>query len=333
MTGSPFIIAEAGVNHNGDMDRALTMIDTAVEAGADAVKFQAFQAADLVTLEAGTAAYQATNTGKRNQAELLRDLEFTLDEFAILAEHCSKAGIEFLCTPFDVGMTADLIAMGMKRIKVASGELTNAPALRHFAGFGLPILLSTGMATLSEVGQALNDLGDVKGRVTCLHCTSLYPAPVETLNLRAMVTMADTFGVPVGYSDHSLGDHATIAAVALGAVAIEKHYTLSRALPGPDHKASLEPDELRAMVTRLRETATALGDGRKVLAEGEKETAALVRRSWHARHPLQSEQLLGDDDVILKRPADGLPPSRSPIGRRLTRPLDADQPIMEADLA
>ena len=333
MTASPLIIAEAGVNHNGDMTRAFALIDAAVEAGADVVKFQAFRADGLVTQAAGTTVYQASNTGQNNQAELLRTLELSKDDFAKIADYCVESGIEFLCTPFDVPMTADLVAMGMKRIKVASGELTNTPALRQFAEFGLPILLSTGMATLAEVGQALDDLRAAAGNVTCLHCTSLYPAPMATLNLKAMATMATAFGVPVGYSDHSLGDHAAIAAVALGGSVIEKHFTLDRSLPGPDHQASLEPRELRAMITRLREIAVALGDGVKEPVPDERDTAALVRRSWHARHSMTCDHTITADDVTLKRPADGLPPAQSPVGRLLTRDLAADQPIREADFA
>ncbi len=333
MIASPLIIAEAGVNHNGDMARAFALVDAAVEAGADVVKFQAFRADGLVTQEAGTAAYQASNTGQSNQSELLRALELSKADFAKIADHCAKSGIEFLCTPFDVAMTGDLVAMGMKRIKIASGELTNTPALRQFAEFGLPVLLSTGMATLAEVGEALDDLHAAAGNVTCLHCTSLYPAPMETLNLKAMGTMASTYGVPVGYSDHSLGDHAAIAALTLGACVIEKHFTLDRSLPGPDHRASLEPDELGAMITRLREIAVALGDGIKEPVPDELYTAALVRRSWHARCAMACDHTITADDVTLKRPADGLSPSQSPVGRKLTRKLAADDPIRETDFA
>lgn len=333
MTVSPLIIAEAGVNHNGDLDRAFALIDAAVEAGADVVKFQAFRAEGLVTQKAETAAYQASNTGETNQSDLLLALELSQDAFARIAEHCDQAGIEFLCTPFDVTMTAELVAMGMKRIKVASGEMTNSPALRHFAGLGLPVILSTGMATLAEVGQALDDLEAAAGSVTCLHCTSLYPAPMESLNLKAMATMAAAFGVPVGYSDHSLGDHAAIAAVALGASVIEKHFTLDRTLPGPDHKASLEPAELKAMVTRLRDIALALGDGIKQPTAAERDTAALVRRSWHTLRAMPRDHVVAEEDVTLKRPSDGLPPAQSPVGRRLARALGGDEPIRETDCA
>jgi sialic acid synthase SpsE len=228
----------------------------------------------------------------------------------------------------------DLVALGMDRIKIASGELTNVEALRTFAGFGLPVILSTGMTTLDEVGAALAVLAAAGGDdVTLLHCTSLHPAPPETLNLRAMVTMAERFARPVGYSDHSLDDYASIAAVALGARVIEKHFTLDRTLPGPDHQASLEPDALAAMITRLRQTVTALGDGEKRPAPGEIETAALVRRSWHAMRDLVAGAVVGGSDVVLKRPADGLDPASSPVGRTLVNPVDAGAPVRAGDLS
>ncbi len=327
------VIAEAGVNHNGDLERARDMVAAAAEAGADYVKFQAFSASSLVAQGAKTAAYQAANTGETHQTALLESLEIGLDEFAQLAEACCKSGARFLCTPFDVTITKSLISMGMDRIKVASGELTNTVALQSFAELNLPIILSTGMATLDEVGGAL-DILDTNGAtdVTLLHCTSLYPAPMETLNLRAMTTMAERFGRPVGYSDHSLGDHAAIAAVALGAVIIEKHFTLDRTLPGPDHQASLEPAELATMITKLRETVRALGDGEKRPTAAERDIAQLVRRSWHAARALTAGTVLADEDVMLVRPADGLPPARSPIGCTLERALGPGTPVRAEDL-
>jgi N,N'-diacetyllegionaminate synthase len=330
----PLVIAEAGVNHNGDLARARDMVAAAAEAGADIVKFQAFTAAGLVARGAQTAAYQAANTGKGDQVSLLGDLELSRDDFEVLAEDCRGQGIGFLATAFDIDMIEALVAMGMDRIKVASGELTNTPALRRFAQLGLPVLLSTGMATMDEVGAAVETL-TVAGAndITLLHCTSLYPAPTDALNLRAMPAMAARFGLPVGYSDHSLGDHAAIAAVALGATVIEKHFTLDRALPGPDHKASLEPAELAAMIRKLRETAAMLGDGEKKPAPGEKETAALVRRSWHAVRDIPAGTLLTTNDLVLKRPADGLPPDECPAGRRLAVALCADQPVKAEHLA
>ncbi len=328
MSRQPLIIAEAGVNHNGDPGRAREMVAAAAAAGADLVKFQAFDSTSLAASGAATAPYQAATTGETSQVALLEELELGTDDFAALAKTCQDQGIGFLCTPFGAEQAGALLALGMDYIKVASGELTNAPALRAFGGLGRPILLSTGMATLDEVGEALATLEAAGAdEITLLHCTSLYPAPIETVNLRAMVTMAETFGRPVGYSDHSLGDHVAVAAVALGACVIEKHFTLDRSLPGPDHAASLEPDELAAMVGRLRETAAALGDGVKRPAPGELETAALVRRSWHAARDLAAGTRLTVEDVVLKRPADGLAPDRSPVGRKVKSDLRADDPV------
>ena len=328
------VIAEAGVNHNGDLGRAREMVRAAAEAGADYVKFQAFSAEGLVGRGARTAAYQAANTGEADQRALLRGLEIGLDGFASLAEACREHRIGFMATAFDVDMVEALIALGMDRIKVASGELTNAPALARFSRLRKPVLLSTGMATLDEVGRAI-ELLRVSGAadITLLQCTSLYPAPPAALNLRAMQTMAARFGLPVGFSDHSLGDHAAVAAVALGATVIEKHFTLDRKLPGPDHAASLEPGDLAAMIRKLREVGDMLGDGNKVPTRDELATAALVRRSWHAARDLPAGTVIGTDAVVLKRPADGLAPEASPVGRTVIRAVAADAPLTAADLA
>ncbi len=331
---APLVIAEAGVNHNGDLGRALEMVAAAADAGADYVKFQAFTTAELVAAGAGTAAYQVANTGEADQAALLRGLELPLDAFGEIASTCRVRGIGFLCTAFDVEVIEVLVGFGMDRVKVASGELTNTPALQRFAELGLPILLSTGMAFLEEVGTAVDTLKSAGAKdITLLHCTSLYPATPESLNLRAMATMAEALGLPVGYSDHSLGDHASVAAVALGASVIEKHFTLDQSLPGPDHRASLEPGELAAMIAKLRETAAMLGDGDKKPAPGEAETAALVRRSWHARRDLPAGTVVGAEDVTLKRPANGLPPARSPVGHTLAAAVKADAPVRAIDLS
>lgn len=331
---SLLVIAEAGVNHNGDLARARAMVRAAAEAGADYVKFQAFSAEGLVARGARTAAYQAANTGEADQRALLRGLEIGLEGFAALADECRTHRIGFMATAFDVEVVEALIALGMDCIKVASGELTNAPALVRFARLGKPVLLSTGMATLEEVGQAVGLLrASGAADITLLQCTSLYPAPPAALNLRAMQTMARHFGLPVGFSDHSLGDHAAVAAAALGAAVIEKHFTLDRKLPGPDHAASLEPRELAAMIAKLRETETMLGDGRKIPTRDELATAALVRRSWHAARDLSAGAVLGVADAVLKRPADGLAPSESPLGRTVIRAVAADAPLTAADIA
>lgn len=331
---SPIVIAEAGVNHNGDLARALAMVIAASEAGADYVKFQAFSTDTLVAHSARTAAYQQANTGESSQGTLLRDLELSPDDFATLAVACRAAKIGFMASVFDLAQLDALIALGMDRLKIASGEMTNTPALIRFAERGLPVILSTGMATLAEVDDAVAVLRQHGcDDTTILHCTSLYPAPAESLNLAAITTMKKHFGLPVGYSDHSLGDHAAIAAVALGATMIEKHFTLDRTLPGPDHRASLVPDELAAMIVRLRDVAASLGDGIKRPAPGEANTARLVRRSWHTRHAMPAGSVLGENDIVLKRPAGGLPPSPSPVGCWLSRAVEADTPLSDADLA
>jgi N,N'-diacetyllegionaminate synthase len=330
---APIFIAEAGVNHNGELSRALEMVSVAAEAGADYVKFQAFSTDALVARDARTASYQQTNTGESNQDALLRDLELSLDDFATLAAACRAAKVGFMASVFDLAQLDALIELGMDRLKIASGEMTNTPALVRFAERGLPVILSTGMATLAEVDDAVAVLRQHGcDDITILHCTSLYPAPPESLNLAAIATMKQHFGLPVGYSDHSLGDHVAIAAVALGATMIEKHFTLDRTLPGPDHRASLEPDELGALIARLHDVEMSLGDGTKQPVPDEIETARLVRRSWHMRHALPAGSVLGEKDVVLKRPADGLPPSRSPVGCLLNRALEADAPLSDGDL-
>jgi sialic acid synthase SpsE len=264
----------------------------------------------------------------------LRGLELNAGEFARLGQVCRDHGIEFLCTAFDVNMLGGLLDAGMQRIKIPSGELTNTVMLRQVGALHLPVILSTGMGTLEEVRRAVSVLQDAgAGEVTILHCTSLYPAPDEAINLRAMVTMRETFGLPVGYSDHSMDDHIAIAAVALDAVMIEKHFTLDRSLSGPDHKASLEPTELAAMIRRIRAVERALGDGIKRPASGEIETAKLVRRSWHAARRLAAGAVLGHGDVALKRPAHGLAPDVDLVGRTLKVAREADEPIRLNDLA
>tara|TARA_Y100001934_G_scaffold260379_1_gene332564 strand:+ start:123 stop:1154 length:1032 start_codon:yes stop_codon:yes gene_type:complete len=330
----PLIIAEAGVNHNGDLGRARDLVRAAADAGADYVKFQGFRAEEIVAPDAATAAYQSENTGKDSQFELLRELELSLDQLATVAGDCRAAGIGFMCTPFDAAMTGPLIEMGMDHIKSPSGELTNAPYLQIIGGFGMPVILSTGMATLDEVRAALETLRSTgAGQVTALHCTSLYPAPIDTVNLKAMATMACALDIPVGYSDHTMGGHVAVAATALGATVIEKHFTLDRSLPGPDHKASLEPDELAAMVAQVRDIAVALGDGVKAPAEHEQDTAELVRRSWHAARDLDAGAVLTKDDVALRRPATGISPDEAVVGRTLARAVAGGAPLIAADLS
>jgi len=330
----PLIIAEAGVNHNGDLVRAKELIAVAAQAGADVIKFQYFRSETLVAEGTRTAKYQASNTGLQDQATMLRELELKLSDFEILADTCHQNDIEFLCTAFNTEAIPHFVDFGMKRIKMPSGELTNTPMLEEVATYNLPIMLSTGMASLDEVESAVNVLrsSGAGDNITLLQCTSLYPAPADSINLRAMSTMANYFNLPVGFSDHTMDDHASIAAVALGACIIEKHFTLDRALPGPDHKASLEPAELALMVRRLRETALMLGDGIKRPFVDEADTAQIARRSWHTTRELEAGSILTGADVTLRRPASGLLPSHSPVGRRLVAPLQADKPVLESHL-
>jgi N,N'-diacetyllegionaminate synthase len=328
------IIAEAGVNHNGDVGMARELVHAASEAGADIVKFQSFRTEDLVSDTAVAAPYQERNTGKASQRELLKGLELDLEAFGELASECRKCNIEFLCTAFDSAMLPELIRLGMKSIKIASGEITNAPALAFAAKQNCPILLSTGMATLDEVGTALQVIENVAHvPVTILHCTSLYPAPLDSLNLKAIGTLQAAFDLPVGYSDHSLGEHAAIAAVALGATVIEKHFTLDTKLPGPDHSCSLEPSSFKSMVTHLRAVRGALGDGVKRPTPEELETAKVVRRSWHAKRALSAGYRIQGEDIALMRPNEGLAPGDSPVGRTLANARQTADPIRDQDLA
>lgn len=327
------IIAEAGVNHNGELDRAMALVDAAADAGANIVKFQAFRSRDLVAEGTPTAAYQKNNSGAVEQRAMLERLELSFDELTRIATYCRDRNIEFLCTAFDADMIAALAQMGMRRVKVASGELDNLPALARAGESGLPVFLSTGMAVLGEVRVAVEALRDAGGLdITLLHCTSLYPAPMESVNLLAMQTLRDEFDLPVGYSDHTLGDHVAIAAVALGACVIEKHLTLDRALPGPDHATSMEPAEFAAMCARLRATALALGDGVKAPAPAELEVARIARKSWHAATDLAAGAVLEIGNICLKRPATGLSAAQSPVGCRLKVARATDEPIRESDI-
>ena len=323
-----FVIAEAGVNHNGALDRALALIDTAADAGADAVKFQTFKASEIVAPGTATAAYQQRNTGEGDQFDMLRRLELSLADWQALAAHCNGRGIEFMSTPFCADALTMLLGLGMRRVKVPSGEVTNLPLLAAIGATQKPVVLSTGMATMAETAEAVAILRDAGTTdLVVLHCTSEYPAPIAEINLRAMATMHAALGVPVGYSDHTQGIHVPVAAVAMGATVIEKHFTLDRTLPGPDHKASLEPDELARMIREIRDIGQALGNGEKMPSPTERETAQLVRRSWHAARPITAGAVIGPEDVALRRPAAGLPPKQSPIGRQATRTIPAGSPI------
>jgi len=327
-----FVIAEAGVNHNGSLEQALRLVDAARDAGADAVKFQTFRAEDVVTPNAATADYQRTNTGATNQFEMIKQLE--LDEAAHrqIARHAAARGIEFFSTPFSEAAVAQLVRLGVRRIKLPSGEITNKPLLECAAATGLPLLLSTGMATLDEVRRAIGWLGAARGQpfgpgeLVVLHCTSAYPAPADALNLRAIATLAQATGLPVGYSDHSQGLEAALAAVALGAEVIEKHLTLDHDLPGPDHRASAEPDEFAAMVRGIRTVSAMLGDGIKQPQPIERNTLDVARRSVVLTRARPRGHVLQPGDLALRRPGTGIAPEhlQALAGRRLAADLQAD---------
>lgn len=327
------IIAEAGVNHNGDLDLAKRLIGAAAEAGADLVKFQTFAADRLVTRAAAKAEYQISSTGAgESQHEMLRRLELTLEDHRILIDHCKSSHVGFLSTGFDVESVDLLVQLGLEFIKVPSGEITNLPYLRHVGGLGRQVILSTGMATLDEVGSAIEVLeraGTSRKHMTVLHCTTEYPAPMVDVNLRAMLTIRDAFGVAVGYSDHTSGIEVATAAVALGATVIEKHFTLDRNLPGPDHKASLEPDGLKTMVAAIRNVETAFGDGIKRPSPSEVKNRPIVRKSLVAAKPIRKGEAFTADNLAAKRPGTGISPMRwdEMLGREATRNYVADELI------
>jgi N,N'-diacetyllegionaminate synthase len=308
------IIAEAGVNHNGDMALARQLIEVAAQAGADMVKFQTFSADRLVTMSAGKADYQKRTTdGAESQHAMIRRLELTHAMHEELIAHCRLRGITFFSTGFDQESVDMLAGFGFDRFKIPSGEITNLPYLRHVGGYRKPVILSTGMATVEEIGAALEVLaqaGTPRERITVLHCNTEYPTPMADVNLRAMLTLGDLFGVAVGYSDHTLGIEVPIAAVTLGATVIEKHFTLDRNMPGPDHKASLEPAELAAMVTAIRNIEQALGDGIKRPSASEEKNKPIARKSLVARCAIRAGERFSEANLTVKRPGTGISPMR-----------------------
>lgn len=359
MTGPITIIAEAGVNHDGDIQRALALVDAAAEAGADVVKFQTFRPAALASRHAPRAGYQVRNdTAGQDDSQLtmLQRLALGDDDHFRLREHCRARGIEFLSSPFDADSARFLIEdMALPRLKLGSGELTNAPLLLRIARSGRPLILSTGMATLAEIHDALGVLAFgylapgatpspaafreafertagyavLKENLTLLHCTTEYPAPFTDVNLRAMDHLRDHFGLPVGFSDHTPGIAMPIASAARGARVIEKHFTLDRRLPGPDHRASLEPDELQAMVEGIRQVEQALGDGRKRVADSERKNRAIARKSLVAARPIRAGEAFSENNLTAKRPGDGLAPIHywALLGRPAGRDYAADEGI------
>ncbi len=320
------IIAEAGVNHNGDLALARQLIDVAAEAGADLVKFQTFSADRLVTTHARKANYQTQTTDAgESQHAMIRRLELTRDMHEALIAHCKSRGIRFFSTGFDPDSIDLLVELGFDCFKIPSGEITNLPYLRHVGRYGKLVILSTGMATLSEVEAALDILGQAgtpRERITVLHCNTEYPTPMADVNLRAMLTIRDAFGVAVGYSDHTQGIEVAIAAVALGATVIEKHFTLDRNLPGPDHKASLEPDELKAMVVAIRNIEQAMGDGIKRPSLSEAKNKPIARKSLVAACAIRAGEVFSETNLAVKRPGTGLSPMRWDEVQGLKAPRD-----------
>jgi N-acetylneuraminate synthase/N,N'-diacetyllegionaminate synthase len=325
-----YFIAEAGVNHDGDLDQARRLVDVAADAGADAVKFQTFAADRLVAPEAPKAAYQEETDEADTQYEMLERLELPESAHQELIDYCADRDVQFLSTPFDPASADLLDDLDLPAIKLGSGEVDNLPLLRHVAGFGRPMLVSTGMSTLAEVERAVDAVRDAGDPPLALfHCTSAYPAPLEDVNLRAMGTLADRFDVPVGYSDHTTAVETPAFAVAAGARLVEKHFTLDKTLPGPDHAASLEPAELDRAVSLVRDATTALGSAEKHPTESERENRSVVRKSLHAATGMNEGERFTEDNVSVVRPADGLSPADfdALLGRRAARDLAAGEPI------
>lgn len=306
------IIAEAGVNHNGSVEMAMRLIDKAKEAGADYVKFQTGNG-NVVSKYAQKANYQKVNTNNSNetQAEMLKKIRLKFDDFILLKEHCDKVGIKFLSTPFDFDSIEFLTTIDMDYMKIPSGEITNYPYLVRIAQIGLPIIMSTGMCTLGEIESALTILevnGVERKNITLLHCNTEYPTPFEDVNLRAMLSIGNCFGVDYGYSDHTKGTEVPIAAAALGAKVIEKHFTLDRNLPGPDHIASLEPNELKQMVDNIRNIEKALGSSVKKVSESERKNMSVARKSIIASKDIKKGEFFTVENITTKRPGNGVSP-------------------------
>ena len=332
-----FIIAEAGVNHNGSMDTALRMIDAAADAGADAIKFQTFKADELVSSAARKADYQILNTanGDESQLSMLQKLELTYSEYEQLMIRCEARNIKFFSTAFDLDSLQFLHDVGLTTVKVPSGEITNLPYLRKAAELFQRVLLSTGMSTIEEIGDALQvflDAGIDKKDITILHCNTEYPTPMEDVNLRAMLHLQQIFGTRIGYSDHTRGIEVPIAAVALGATVIEKHFTLDRTMPGPDHKASLEPQELKSMITAIHNIESALsGSGLKEVTPSEEKNKTAARTSIVAKTPIKKGSPFTEDNLTSKRPGSGISPMKwnSVVGKTASRDYKSDELIDE----
>lgn len=328
---SVYIIAEAGVNHNGKLDLALKLCDAAKGAGVDAVKFQTWKTDNIVTAQARQAAYQTENTGKEeSQYDMLKNLELSYDHFRTIQDYCKKIGIDFLSTPDEEESLAFLVSLGLPFIKVGSGEVTNIPYLRKIGACKMPVILSTGMSNIGQVANAYDTLLQAGAKeVSLLHCTTNYPCPMDEVNLKAMLTLREAFKCHVGYSDHTMGTEVPVAAVALGAEIIEKHFTLDRTMEGPDHKASLEPAELKLMVQQIRNIEAALGDGIKHPNKSEAENAKVVQKSILAKVPIKKGDVLTEDKLVAKRAGAGISSVHWDVvvGTKALQDYDIDEPI------
>jgi N,N'-diacetyllegionaminate synthase len=328
-----FIIAEAGVNHNGSKELAKKLIDAAAKAGADAVKFQTFKAENLVSKNAAKADYQKQTTDKEeSQFEMIKKLELDVDTHKELMDYCKVKEIMFLSTPFDHDSIELLCDLGLEIFKIPSGEITNLPYLRHIGRLNKKVILSTGMSDIGEIEDALDiliDSGTCKKNITVLHANTEYPTPMEDVNLKAMVTIGNTFDVSYGYSDHTLGIEVDIAAVAMGACCIEKHFTLDKTMEGPDHKASLEPSELKDMVQAIRNIEQALGNGLKKPSKSESKNKPIARKSILAGKAIKKGDILTQENLAVKRPGDGISPMRwdEVIGTVATQDYEKDELI------
>jgi len=331
-TSKVFIVAEAGVNHNGRFDFACQLIDAAQNAGVDAIKFQTFKAEKFISRFANKVEYQKKSTDSNNsQLDMVRKLELSFEDFVELKKYCNKKGIMFLSTPFD-RESIDFLYNLIDIYKIPSGEIINHPYLKHVASKNKPIIMSTGMANLGEVENAINTIMTINSdaKISLLHCTTNYPAAYEEVNLKAMQTLLAAFKLPVGYSDHTLGMEVPIAAVAMGAKIIEKHFTLDKKLPGPDHKASLEPNELKEMVKAIRNIEKALGDGIKKPTKNEFEIMKVVRRSLIATRDIRVGEVIKESDITIKRPGTGILPKFKEIviGMKLINDINQDEPLI-----
>ena len=339
MSEPVFFIAEAGVNHNGDVDLALQLVEVAHRAGADAVKFQTFTTGTVIAVGAPLAEYQKANAGAPSAVEMLKGFELPHADFARISDHCRVLGIEFMSSPFDLDSAAFLAGIGMTKFKLASGEITHAPFVRGVARLaadaGGSVILSTGMSTLDEVAGAVGWIeGEGCRDLTILHCVSNYPAPAKDANLRAMDTLAAAFGRPIGWSDHTLGDAVSLAAVARGATVVEKHFTLDNDLAGPDHAMSMDPDGLARLIAGIRAVEASLGDGVKRPVEAEREIMTVARRSLHAARDIAAGAVVTADDLIALRPGDGISAAKQGgvVGRTAASDIPAGTKLIPSSL-